>query len=258
MTGVGAAFEGKLPSRDEIVANGLFMTGFHAATAAHTNSGIVGDKLGEIYANTGDRPETTVQKANEDVILKQQILSEDPHSPETAKPTDFKQEVVNTGTEEAPKPEIRSELVPREEPKKARTRKSSFALGVAVPKAELEAAVGEVPQIKQDQASILSHIGEHGEKPSPTFKESALDFYQKHVDKFDPLDTPESKEAYMKARIFAGAIHDKVLSMFQDGTRDFKTGEKNGEGLFQILKDMAAEGQGSLNAASIRHGQTGS
>lgn len=87
-----------------------------------------------------------------------------------------------------------------------------------------------------DERAILSRIGEDAERPTKTALEKYREFRTNNIDANEPLATAGAQKTYEMARRY-NAVADKVKGFFEDGTRDFKTQDKNGEGLISIFQD---------------------
>lgn len=227
MSTVGAALEARLPSADDFIDGAVVLGGLHAV-------GTVAPKLRSIFVKTGEQPADVLDAAMRDVILKQQLLSEDPTAPEQAGSTQI--EASSQGTvEEGEKP---APLVPR------LVADESGVAGIPDPK-EPATPIERSPEEQQ----ILSKIGTSADKTEPTLKEKFDDFYAKNIDYLDPILSAEKEaqahgaeisakdSAYQSGRRFA-AYMDKVRGFFEFGTRDAITGKVNGEGLNAIYRDI--------------------
>lgn len=228
MTTVGKALEGRLPDANDFIDGAIVLGGLHAATG-------VSSKLRNVYANTGEPPATINDAAQSDVILKQQLLTEDPTSP----PQAAEGHLVNQNVE--------AELNEEQAKMDAEGGRKVQVLEPVQPKS----LVPEAPEIErtEDEKTILSKIGENPEEKGTSIRDKLDDFYAKNVDYLDPLlvaetaakeqgnDFTEDDSAYNLGRRLAAHM-DRVRSFVMDGTRDFHTGEINGEGLNQIYRDV--------------------
>lgn len=94
MTGVSAAFQGHLPSKEELAANALLVGTLHGIVQ-------VSENLGAKYVETGAQPSELVEKAQTDAVLHQELLTGPAPKPEGDVET-F--EVGGDGTIAVPKP----------------------------------------------------------------------------------------------------------------------------------------------------------
>jgi hypothetical protein len=236
MTTVGAGLEGHLPTSQDFIDGAIVMGGMHATTS-------LPGKFREIYAKTGEHPYEVAQAAETNVELKQQLLTEDPTSPPQAHPTDLT--FPDKAEWDPPEPaegETRAPMTPAEKEAAAQPR--------------LEPQSQEIPEPEEsehdrtpEEQEVLSKIGEAPDAPKGTAKDAFNRFYAKNIDYLDPLavaiaeaktngiEVPSEKNAYEQGRLFASHL-DRVRSFVEVGTRDAKTGEINGEGLNQILRDV--------------------
>lgn len=193
MTTVGAALEGEMPNAADFINAGVVIGGFHGAAKG------VG-KLRRIYSETGERPETTVEKAGQDVILKQEVLSENPDQP------------IRTGQYEQ-----------LELPETGAT-KSLSGLGGEPAK---EVPVQKTP-LRADEPSTWS-----------AFYNNAVDDLNPVKAAVDRLTRGEElspgSDPYKLMRTYKD-FQGKVQRAFKFNTIDYKTGAANGEGLEPILK----------------------
>ena len=68
MVSVGKALEGELPNASDFINAGILVGGMHVAGAA--------PRMREIFRRTGEKPEAVLEKASQDVILKQELLAD--------------------------------------------------------------------------------------------------------------------------------------------------------------------------------------
>lgn len=266
MTTVGSAMNGHMPSAQDFVDGAILLGGLHGMGAAVSSEAGTNlqNKLREIYAQTGLKPDQVVQDAQENPAIKQQIFSANQDIP-----TDYDHLVSppQTGTEK---------VDPREPPKTPIDPDSAYmsknpvlseTLGEPDPQATIrlseEAAVNDekVTDVKPGegesqpptaQDKILDKIGEK-QKPGSepiTFNKVYEDF----VDKLDPIKTleksltdkdelPASESPYDLSRM-APDYKSKVRVMLEHGTFDFNTLEDNGPSLKSILDPIKDDRDG--------------
>lgn len=208
MTSMGAAMEGHVPKATDFVDAAILVGGMHAAF------GVAG-KLRTHYAKTGELPAETALRAQHDPVLKQELLS-----------------VVSD------KPLVNPEMAPRFEPATVTEKIASDvkAATVEAPKAEGRASTDAANK-------VLESVGEKGPKERTPI--SFNEFYKNWIDKYDPIKVAtsalkgekklaESENPYTLARM-VNDFKAKVRHIVEKGTLDFKTLEKTGKGLKEIL-----------------------
>lgn len=258
MTTIGAALEGHLPSPQDFLDGAIVLGGLHAvAHVAGTSAekpNALPEKLKNIAANSGDLPHEVVAAANEDVILKQQLLAGNAQEPPQASPSKLEHSAVEEPAKvEGEKPEVvgtKTDLVPKTAEEMGYTEPEAPAREPRVP------AEGELSEAAKDAEAIQevrSKRGKNGEAVGTPWKQTIRDWYANSVDylkkwgdyealaKERGADITKENSAEEAARNSRG--HDAVAAGFLvDGTRDAKTGDINGEGLHPIIADMEKAG----------------
>lgn len=236
MTTVASAMEGHFPHADDFINGAIVLGGFHVAT------GLVSSKLRNIYAQTGERPEQVLEETQSNPDLKQQLLSHDKEQPQLASPVDLSHEQVNVGTEEAPKIQTQTKLVPQD-------------LSI---KPDEPSPVEHSPEAQE----ILSKIGEVSEPEPKTFKEKFDQWYAKSVDWTDPLkvayaafkdktgtDLSAEENPHVQARLFSGSV-DQLRMILEHGFQD-ESGKFDGQGLNDIYRRVPDDNQAGFDAYSM-------
>ncbi len=202
MATVSSALEGHLPSQDDFINGLVMMGGFHAI-------GVGMPKMFRAYERTGLKPEDVVDMAQTDPILKQEVLSVGDELPKSLEPLAEKE-------------------VQAETPK--------------------ERALPEEPdELKKARENVAAKIGFKEETKSkwPGLK----DMYQNYVDRLNPVadfrdqviekgETLAANEDPYKLMRMANDAPAKAKHAIEEGTLDYKTLEKNGKGLTEILDPM--------------------
>ncbi len=207
MASVSAALHGHMPSKDDFTDAALMIGGIHSIAT-------VMPKLMSIYEKTGQMPTEVANVAKEDVQVKQNLMME-PQEGQIGVPSAEEQAKLGL------KPVGPDGKVVEEPPK--------------------ETAKGEAEKpepLSDDENKILSRIGKEPDEQTQTLNERWKEFRTNHLDKFEPLKDAGANETYIKARIF-NAVNDRIWSVLNDGTRDAKTGDINGEAINSILKENA-------------------
>lgn len=202
MVTVGKAIEGQVPNASDFVEAAIMVGGLHGSAK-------VAGKLRQRYAATGQKPSEIALEAETNPVLKQELLNEVQEKPVI----EGKIQVEPVATEPAPGP--------KPEP-------------VAQPSAV---------------DKIMSQVGE--KQSVPKEKPSFDEFYRKFVDKYDPIKVVTEKlskgkelEASENPYTIARLVNDyksKVRHVIEHGTLDFKTLEKSGKGLKEIIEPHKAE-----------------
>lgn len=245
MTTVGSALEGHLPKFQDFLDGAIVLGGLHAA--GHVIPGMkeapTDDKLRNIYAATGETPAQIIEKAKNDVELKQDLLAGNMQEPPQAAPAELVHEhLTEPGAEGEPEKIIgtKTELIPKTDAEMGLLNEAPTPV-----KSDLSNLADE----SYARQEILSKIGEPREVPGKTAKQVFSDFYAKNVDYLDPINSaieeakrngaeiPEDQNAYNLGRL-AAAHMDKTRGFLEYGTRDAETGKINGEGLNDVLKDV--------------------
>lgn len=256
MTTTGAALEGRTPDAEEFLNGALMVGGLHGM-------GAIAPKLRNIYAATGERPFEVVQAAENDVQLKQDLISRDPTTPPQAHPSELNFPDVD---EVLKKPEEPAEGAAKE-PELTAEEKMAAAQPTLEPKdMSFSADDGfdneEKPpepkddQFSEDQKYFLDQIGEEkdpndGKSMTDIMKDGASDvndafhnLYARTLDRgaalrriLDKAGVDPKPEDSVQLMQLIGASGDTTQSFIEDGTRDFNTGKKNGEAFEPIVND---------------------
>lgn len=202
-TTVSKALEGHLPNKNDFINGAIAIGGLHAV-------GYVPEKIMHIYAKTGSAPNEILEAANTDPALKGELLSENPNLPkEATPPTKDAEPATEEQTTEAPKDLAKEEILSRIG-EKAATEKKSL----------LEQSKDGFSSLYRDNLDYTKTVG-------------------KVLDQIGDRKLDET-DAQVLMRLHA-AVQDKVQEFVENGTRDFKTGEVNGESLINILDDYKKE-----------------
>lgn len=213
MTTVGSALQGKLPKAQDFIDGAIVLGGLHAATASAGGPDLPG-KLRSIYANTGETPDSVVNDAQRNPVLKQELLSENPDLPMQVKA----------------QPELAQET-PAQTPESApnRTDAENKVLSQVVDHPGAKTDGFNLNDVKRQLVDDLDPI-------------------KQARDELAGKDTlPASKDPYVLARNFR-AWSGSALRSLQFNTTDFNTGEANGEGLLPILNDTPEKDMNGLTA----------
>lgn len=220
-TMVGAAVEGRLPDKSDLTNAAIMVGGLHAV-------GYVAPKIGRIFADTGASPEEVAQEAHNNPAFKGELLSQNPELPPT-QPMSPEGHLINPDFDK----EMAAAKAPEEEPTPTEKQK----------------AVQENPNLSDDQKGILSLIGEQGEPEKQSISDWFDEKYARILDRTAALrdmikkagvePSPEDSAALLQQH---AAVTDTVKEFIEgSGTRDFKTGDVNGEAFTDITDDYAKE-----------------
>jgi hypothetical protein len=206
MTTVGAALEGKVPEPHDFIDAAILVGGLHGA-------GYAAGKMRGMYAKGNVTPVEIAQAAQQNPKLKQEILASNVETPSGGEfPI----------TVEKPKP-----------PEQFQTVK---------PLRE------QNPNLSPEVNTILGKVGEQTEKTKKSLVPTTSELYTAFVDRLDPIneatkaltnakELPAEKNPYVLART-AVDYKAKAKHMFENGTLDFHTLEKNGDSLKSVLKSV--------------------
>ena len=245
MTAAGAAVEGKLPNSNDFINSAITMGGLHALGVVPS----LVPKLRNIFSETGVPPEQAVEATHDNVVLKQEMASDNPDLPKEAQgiepPFDnievSKNALVPFGPVEDG-PEVNN-IIPTN-----KTDPDSLLPDRPPPPPEgPKGPEREAQEIEDARANIRSRLGEEAGKP----EEAALSwakFRKDFVDDLDPVkaaskamaegkDLAADKDPYQLMQR-AKNWRAQLKYMLKYGTIDFNTGENNGEGMAAILKDV--------------------
>lgn len=195
MVTVGKAIEGEMPNADDFIDAAIVVGGLHAVSKV--------GKFRTVYEKTGVKPEILGEMAEKDPAMKQELMSDNIQVPKA----------LEKNIEEIPSPKA-----PESKP--------------------LERGDAE--------AAILEKIGVKAEKQKDAYTRN--DFYKDYVDKLDPIKQleiegvgkaesgalPVAESPYKLARMVNDAPA-KAKYAIEKGTFDFKTLEKTGKSLTEII-----------------------
>lgn len=223
MAAASRAMEGQAFNLQDVLDATIVIGGLHA-------TGYVAPKMMNIYAKTGEMPGELVKRAEQDPVLRQELLSENKELPLIA-------EEKAPSTVEELEAKNRAETPEGEEPK----------------------PIGQkAPERSDAEKEILSRIVSRPDAKTDGFK--ARDLVEKFIDDLDPIkqaakasqessgvELSAEKDPYTLARNYRGwsGVAERAL---KEGTIDYSTGEKNGEGFQQILKDVPNQDMNGLSA----------
>lgn len=209
-TTVAAALEGHLPDKKDFINGAIAIGGLHAVGFGAGKIGYTADKLMNIYRDTGAHPSEVLEAANSDPALKGELLSANPDLPIEASPPPTPEGKPGNATSEG-------------------------------------ASEGEPSVRGSAQDEILSRIGEQAEPEKQSLATKVQDnfnsAYAKTLDYTSVIkgvvdeigDQPlNDKNAHVLMRLHA-AVQDKIQEFVENGTRDFNTGEVNGESYKSII-----------------------
>lgn len=239
MATVGSALEGRLPDKDDII-NGIIST--VGIGAAHRVYG----KVANTFVNTGQMPAELFQNIARDPQKIQQYLDGDPNVPPEAAPTKWDPDS---------KQPIPMENVPLPDSAAMGSGKEPGVTGKALEPSEenkIITHVDEVPEkygpdsqdMSDSQKKMLSYIGANTEpKIEKSLGQQLREEYGKGVARDDIIRAglekvglhPNAEDSAALTQQMS-AVGSTVDGFVKEGTRDFNTGELNGEA-FQKIKD---------------------
>ncbi len=227
-TTVSKGLEGELPNRDDFIHGAVAIVGLHGLTYAGGKLAPISEKLMNIYKESGVKPNEVAEAIDKDPHLKGEVLAENPDLPKGTSPN----------LPEVKEPSGTLESEPKITPEHEQTQSESD-------KAQEEILARQGEQTKEEKAPLLERLRDNFDAE-----------YAKHMDKtiliknvMDEMGkteiTPEN--AHVLARLH-GAVEDKVTQFMEVNTRDFRTGEVNGEGLKPLIDEYKkATGDESLD-----------
>lgn len=235
MTTVGAGLEGHAPHAQDFIDGALVLGGMHGV-------GMVSEKLRNIYAATGERPETVLAAARTNPELAQELMSHDKKMPDQASPTTLKN--------------VPLEVKEGEEPETARNQLVQKDLSIQPPSDPIK-----MEDRSPEEQEIASKIGMTTEN-SPSLKDRFAEFYAKNVDWTDPLKAAVAatydksgvkltaeQDPHIQERLFA-AHQDFLRRVFDEGVPNEK-GEFDGVGLNDIYKRVPGDDQAGFDLFSM-------
>lgn len=204
MTAAGAAVEGKLPDANDFVNSAIVMGGLHTL-------GVI-PKLRNIFTNKGVAPEQVAEETRTNIPLRQEMVSDNPELPKEA-----------AGEEKPEKPVLPDRDQPETKPEDK-----------------------EPDDVEQARKNLRSRLGEDPDKPSSPY--SWDKFRTDFEDDLHPVKTasqamaegkplPADQDPYLLMQR-AKNWRAQLKYMLKYGTLDFESGQKNGEGLASVLKDV--------------------
>lgn len=252
MTTVGKALEGQFPKLQDFEDMAILGAGLHLTTAAPEMT----NKLMDIFAKTGDKPGDVIKASQQDVDLQQQLASTATDRPDIPNPTENVQVKDAEGNVEMKKlvnPAFDEEM------KEAQARTNDPTLI----KKNIELKAGEPSNLTTDEEGLKGSIATSPAPEKMSIQDKLRDWYTKSYDATKNLkwaiddvqnewgdrDISPEDNSWIQSRLYAGHM-DKVMSMLNDGTRDAKTGEINGEGINQIYKEIPDDRQDSFDLYS--------
>lgn len=165
MVGVGAALEGRVPNPDEFIDAAIVVGGLKGSTK-------VAAKLRNIYAKTGVRPSEIVQDAQNNPLVKQELLGSGDGIPS---PYKSMQEKPGEAIEIKANPELTQTNPILGEPTQVKMEMPPL------PKAEVKA---EPKPVNPDSQAVLDRIGETPKRAGKT----AGEIYTDLIDEFHPIN----------------------------------------------------------------------
>lgn len=261
MTTVAAAMDGKLPKAQDFVDNAAFMALMHGtfSGAAKLKSSVidsmsdhVSDKAMDVYSKTGLLPHEVSDMAQQDPVVRQEMLSKDPVTPPSLEKFNDPKAEPDTHVTIDPNPEL---------------TKGSDAGDLKVeplPEDKNPGATdkeGEPQQRSKAVNSILSTIGEQPDAPKEKINFDKL--YYSFLDDKDPLKNltksllgeealGSKDDPYGLARSI-GNVSRKADLIIEKGPRNADTMERTGTpGLAQIW-DKVDDGKEYVAYRKAKH-----
>lgn len=178
LTTVGKALEGQAPKPEDFLDAALLVGGLHLATGAASN-------LRELYANCGMKPEEAAAKAQQDPILKQDLVSTNPDSAKIAEQaTGLPQPESNSDDPDAPN--VQAAIQDGADPdSKPPTQTGEPAAPVKTTEEDAATPLPEPGSIEEARAAIRSQMQESPEPAKEGY--SFRKFYTDFVDRLDPV-----------------------------------------------------------------------
>jgi hypothetical protein len=217
MTTAGAAIEGRLPNAEDFTVSALTVATINGVTKAATGgTKQVSKKMRQIYAETGITPDQVADEARSNPILQQELLMDNEEIPSA-----YKDLVEKTEEPKVTMSDVMNEPAPE-------ISQDNLAVRTILEKVDYENLGPEKPGIKQRVGDTLSRL------------------YTERIDRLNPInkavevmsENPKSLSAdenpYQLARM-ANDHKAKVKHVIEKGTIDFKTLEKTGKGLKEIV-----------------------
>lgn len=223
MVTVGKALEGEAPNADDFIDAALLIGTIHGVGKGISYAPKAAGKIRDIYAKTGLKPEEVVEIAKNDPTVVQDILSDNIEIPKILESSiDEKTLKIDTHVNEV------------------------TGGGVKLPKDEVTEKINV--ERNPDEQAILDRVGKLTVEEPKFF--DPKEAYRRYVDDLSPIDfaikavTDEKlktvENPYELARLYRDHSA-KAAAFFQHGSFDYKTLQKNGKGLDEILKPHAKD-----------------
>lgn len=253
-TGLSKGLEGQMPDYQDFLNNALLIGGMHAGAAA---MGYMPQKLMSIYKNTGEHPSEVMQAAENDPVLKGELLSSNPDLPAQVK----SEHGPDTESVSIPRDHdlVQPMLPGMEAPEENPTADIPAQPEADEPKIPEQPAGEEYPDAVK---KVMAQIVDRPESVSSGLK--PRDFIKSMVNDLDPIDqmvraakegganTPDIPGAAQSPDVVLGNFRNKwagvARSAFTKGTLDFNTGKVNGESAAKIVGDIPDGNMTALNA----------
>lgn len=197
MVTVGRALEGEVPNAQDFLDAAILVGGLHAAART-------AGKLRKIYAKTGLKPTEVLEQAQQNPVLRQEIVSENIEMPKDLEP------LVETTKAAGEKP-IEVEAPTRTEAEQTILKN-----------------VGDQPETPQDGYGFRDAYKDFVDKLDPI--NEAIKKLGHDPEKLEVQDNP-----YKLARM-ANDFKAKVKHVIEHGTLNFKTLAKTGKSLIEIVE----------------------
>lgn len=238
MVTVGKALEGHVPAAQDFVDAAILLGGFKFAMNGAA-------RLRQIYAETGVPPRAVVEDAARDPTIMQDLAgtAETPRAYQEAAAGAPRAQPAQEGINV----EVRAQREPAPTGSGEPTKPPESPLQDAAPSGEPLAP----RTLEQAQEAIRSRISVGDTTPEQPLTLSRL--YTMTVDKLNPMnvatrqagreagvDLTTSENPYQLARLIAGSS-GVSHSFLEFGTRDFRTGARNGPGLREVLDPITKD-----------------
>lgn len=226
MTTAGAAMQGRLPEAQDFVDGAVLIGGFHAA------ADVLPAKLREIYRKTGERPEQVAEAVNNDPVLRQELLSDNSDLPSQAKKPEPKGESIDETASQNATGQAGEEKAPQDEAQ----------LAIQADRDKVLSRVAEQPKPEQFDAKDLftrDGVDKLVLKVRTAMEDKLLPILEN--EKESGLNFNAENSPYIAARSYQGWT-GQAIHMLTEGTLDYGSNKKNGEGLQTIADDLDKAG----------------